>query len=85
MGQSCPQSLCRCCIALTTEEAAPGPDSRIIWVFLSSTFLDCMEERDLLVVQVVSELRRKARERGLRWWMWTSAGASPRRKAFRAR
>ena len=42
-----------------------NPDSRIIRVFLSSTFRDFMEERDLLVKQVFPELRRKARERGV--------------------
>lgn len=40
-------------------------DSRVIRVFLSSTFRDFMEERDLLVKQVFPELRRKARERGV--------------------
>jgi hypothetical protein len=34
-------------------------------VFLSSTFRDFMEERDLLVKQVFPELRRKARARGV--------------------
>jgi Flp pilus assembly protein TadD len=40
-------------------------ESREIRVFLSSTFRDFMEERDLLVKQVFPELRRKARERGV--------------------
>ena len=40
-------------------------DFRIIRVFLSSTFRDFMEERDLLVKQVFPEQRRKARERGV--------------------
>ena len=40
-------------------------DSRVIRVFLSSTFRDFMEERDRLVKQVFPELRRKARERGV--------------------
>jgi len=40
-------------------------DSRQIRLFLSSTFRDFMEERDLLVKQVFPELRRKARERGV--------------------
>jgi len=40
-------------------------ESREIRVFLSSTFRDFMEERDLLVKQVFPELRRKARARGV--------------------
>ena len=40
-------------------------DSREILVFLSSTFQDFMQERDLLVKQVFPELRRKARECGV--------------------
>lgn len=46
----------------TSEHAA---DTRLIRVFLSSTFRDFMAERDLLVKQVFPELRRKARERGV--------------------
>jgi len=38
--------------------------SRQIRVFLSSTFRDFMEERDLLVKEVFPSLRRKAQERG---------------------
>ncbi|MCP9782127.1 tetratricopeptide repeat protein [Cyanobium sp. WKJ7-Wakatipu] len=45
----------------TTSE----PLHRVIRVFLSSTFRDFMEERDLLVKQVFPELRRKARARGV--------------------
>jgi hypothetical protein len=37
--------------------------SRTIRVFLSSTFRDFAEERDLLVRKVFPELRRKCRER----------------------
>jgi hypothetical protein len=37
--------------------------SRTIRVFLSSTFRDFAEERDLLVRQIFPELRRKCRER----------------------
>jgi hypothetical protein len=48
-----------------TQTSAGAPESRIIRVFLSSTFRDFMEERDLLVRQVFPELRRKARERGV--------------------
>jgi hypothetical protein len=44
---------------------ASRSDSREIRVFLSSTFSDFMQERDLLVKQVFPELRRKARERGV--------------------
>ena len=40
-------------------------ESREIRVFLSSTFRDFMEERDLLVKQVFPSLRRKAQERGV--------------------
>ena len=45
--------------------AQDSPASREVRVFLSSTFRDFMEERDLLVKQVFPELRRKARERGI--------------------
>jgi len=45
--------------------APTGPESRVIRVFLSSTFRDFMQERDLLVKEVFPELRRKARERGV--------------------
>lgn len=48
-----------------TPTAQDSPASRQIRVFLSSTFRDFMEERDLLVRQVFPELRRKARERGV--------------------
>jgi hypothetical protein len=41
----------------------PSSQSRTIRVFLSSTFLDFSEERDLLVRKVFPELRRKCRER----------------------
>ena len=47
------------------SDATSAPESRVIRVFLSSTFRDFMEERDLLVKQVFPELRRKARERGI--------------------
>ena len=47
----------------TVTEGSTG--SRVIRVFLSSTFRDFMQERDLLVKQVFPELRRKARERGV--------------------
>jgi hypothetical protein len=40
----------------------PTP-SRLVRVFLSSTFRDFAEERDLLVRKVFPELRRKCRER----------------------
>ena len=42
-----------------------GENNRILRVFLSSTFRDFMEERDVLVREVFPELRRKARERGV--------------------
>lgn len=48
-----------------TPTAQVTPASRLIRVFLSSTFRDFMEERDLLVKQIFPELRRKARERGV--------------------
>ena len=38
-------------------------ESRVIRVFLSSTFKDFAEERDLLVKKVFSELRRLCRQR----------------------
>jgi nephrocystin-3 len=46
-----------------TKEGAS--ESRVIRVFLSSTFRDFMQERDLLVKQVFPELNRRARERGV--------------------
>jgi nephrocystin-3 len=46
-------------------ELGDAPQSRVVRVFLSSTFRDFMQERDLLVKQVFPELRRKARERGV--------------------
>ena len=48
-----------------TDDAENSATSRQIRVFLSSTFRDFMEERDLLVKRVFPELRRKARERGV--------------------
>jgi len=39
--------------------------SRSVRVFLSSTFRDFAEERDLLVRKVFPELRRRARERNV--------------------
>ena len=41
----------------------PAPNSRAVRVFLSSTFRDFAEERDLLVRKVFPELRRTCRER----------------------
>jgi nephrocystin-3 len=38
-------------------------NTRTVRVFISSTFLDFAEERDLLVRKVFPELRRKCRER----------------------
>jgi hypothetical protein len=52
--------------------------SRTVRVFLSSTFRDFAEERDLLVRKLFTELRRKCRERqvefvnvDLRWGITT--------------
>jgi nephrocystin-3 len=47
------------------EAACSAPESREIRVFLSSTFRDFMEERELLAKQVFPELNRRARERGV--------------------
>jgi tetratricopeptide (TPR) repeat protein len=41
----------------------PVVESRVIRVFISSTFRDMMRERDLLVKEVFSELRRKCAKR----------------------
>jgi nephrocystin-3 len=41
------------------------PSSKVIRVFLSSTFVDFQEERSLLVKQVFPSLRRRARSRGV--------------------
>ena len=46
-----------------TDPAASA--SREVRVFLSSTFRDFMEERDLLVKQVFPSLRRRAKDRGV--------------------
>jgi hypothetical protein len=58
------------------------PDSRLIRVFLSSTFVDFQEERSLLVQQVFPSLRRCARSReveivdvDLRWGVRRSTAA----------
>lgn len=40
-------------------------ESRTVRVFLSSTFRDFAEERDLLVRRVFPEIRRRARERNV--------------------
>lgn len=51
---------------MTATSATPTPDrpdSRVVRVFISSTFRDFAEERDLLVKRVFPELRRRARER----------------------
>ena len=40
-----------------------NPKARTVRVFLSSTFRDFAEERDLLVRKVFPELRRRCRER----------------------
>jgi tetratricopeptide (TPR) repeat protein len=45
------------------ESNAMNTSSRTVRVFLSSTFRDFAEERDLLVRQIFPELRRKFRER----------------------
>ena len=45
--------------------APAGRDQQVIRVFLSSTFRDFMQERDLLVKQVFPSLRRRAQERGV--------------------
>jgi len=43
--------------------ASSSPTSRVVRVFISSTFRDFGEERDLLTKRVFPELRRRARER----------------------
>ena len=45
--------------------SAAANESREVRVFLSSTFRDFMEERELLAKQVFPELNRRARERGV--------------------
>ena len=47
------------------EPLPAAHESREIRVFLSSTFRDFMQERDLLVKQVFPALRRRAQERGV--------------------
>lgn len=67
-------------------------ESREIRVFLSSTFRDFIEERDLLVKQVFPELRRKARDRGvevvdvdLRWGLASAITIATTASEFRDR
>jgi hypothetical protein len=48
-----------------SESHAASTDSRQIRVFLSSTFVDFMEERELLVKRVFPALNRRARDRGV--------------------
>jgi nephrocystin-3 len=45
------------------QPAVPQADSRVIRVFISSTFRDMMRERDLLVKEVFPKLRRKCAKR----------------------
>ena len=47
------------------ESHATSTESRQIRVFLSSTFVDFMEERELLVKRVFPALNRRARDRGV--------------------
>ena len=47
--------------------SSAAPESREIRVFLSSTFRDFMEERELLAKQVFSKLNRRARKRAVEW------------------
>ena len=47
------------------ETLSAAPKTRQIRMFLSSTFRDFMQERDLLVKQVFPALRRRAQERGV--------------------
>lgn len=48
---------------MSAESAKPTSGSRQIRVFISSTFRDMMQERDLLVKRVFPELRRKCAQR----------------------
>jgi tetratricopeptide (TPR) repeat protein len=50
--------------ALQPEPVPQGSD-RVVRVFISSTFRDMQEERDLLVKQVFPELRHRCRERAV--------------------
>jgi hypothetical protein len=57
-----------------------APTSRVVRVFISSTFRDFGAERDLLMKRVFPELRRRARARfvevidvDLRWGFLASA------------
>ena len=52
-------------MVVMADTKAGASESRVIRVFLSSTFRDFMQERDLLVKQVFPELNRRARERGV--------------------
>ena len=47
------------------ESHATSTESRQIRVFLSSTFVDFIEERELLVKRVFPALNRRARDRGV--------------------
>ena len=39
------------------------PEERLVRVFISSTFKDMMEERDVLLQFILPELRQRCRER----------------------
>jgi tetratricopeptide (TPR) repeat protein len=49
--------------ATSTSSPSSAPTSRVVRAFISSTFRDFGEERDLLVKRVFPELRRRARAR----------------------
>lgn len=60
--------------------------SRLVRVFISSTFRDFIEERDLLVRKIFPELRRRCRERqvelvdvDLRWGITEEQSKAGRR------
>jgi len=49
-----------------TDQSAPTvTKQRVVRVFISSTFRDMQEERDILIKKVFPELRRRCRERGV--------------------
>ena len=49
----------------TSHGRSTAFDSRVIRVFLSSTFRDFLQERELLEKRVFPALNRRARERGV--------------------
>lgn len=66
--QQCSKALCAGCILSMDALAAIDINSRVILVFISSTFRDFTNEPDILVEQVFASLLSKAQEWSLIRW-----------------